>query len=156
MCLNVLCNGTLIGLELFISFRFTLNSLDLSLNMPRPTINHSPSKKAFICSHCNRKFQSKAGCTRHINAKHHGLQANSPQSTDADSSEVENSSCPGSPSPALPSHIFDTPLCDAFNDENDFNFGNDDIDMPQSPPLSPLQDTPTSMFTEHHPYLNGK
>lgn len=141
--------------------------------MPRrPTIYHSPLKTAFVCAKCNRNFRSRAGRTRHVNAKHSGQWANSPQSVEGDnSSEVENSSCPGSPSLALPNHISDAPSPDTFDrintfdsgdnnanldhdfGENNPNFNNDDIDMPQTPPLLPSQDT---TFTEYHPYLNGK
>lgn len=124
--------------------------------MPRrPTIHHSPLKKAFVCAQCNRRFRSKAGRTRHINAKHSGLQMNSPQSAEADHfSEV--SSRPGSFSPAPLSHV-DSPSrnSDTFNfgGENDFNFSNGDID--NTPPLSPSRDA-ASTSTEYHPYLNGK
>lgn len=125
--------------------------------MPRrPTIHDSPLKpeKAFVCSWCNGNFRSKAGRTRHINAKHNGLQANSPQSAEGSSSS-EVSSCPGSPSP-LPSIVLNTPSRDTFNlDENDFNFS-DAGDIPQTPPSeSPSRDTPGPAL-ESHPYLNGK
>lgn len=127
--------------------------------MPRhPTIYHSPLKKAFVCSWCNGNFRSKAGHTRHINAKHNGLpvQANSPQSAEgSNSSEV--SSCPGSPSP-LPSIALNTPSCDSFNlDENNFNFSDaGDSDIPQTPlSESPSRDTPGPAL-EYHPYLDGK
>jgi hypothetical protein len=119
---------------------------------PHPTIRRSPLKNAFVCAQCNRNFQSKSGHIRHINAKHICLPMNSPQSTEDDFSEV-SSSCPGSlcPAPSPLSHVFESPLPDFdFGGENDFNFGNSDID--NIPPLSPLGD----MSTEYHPYLNGK
>jgi hypothetical protein len=127
--------------------------------MPRrPTVHDSPLKK-FVCSQCNRRFRSKSGRTRHINAKHnYGLQMNlgSPQSAEADNfSDI--SSCLGS----LNSDTFD------FGSENNFNFGNNDIynsgnlnDLDDSDiyntPRSPSQDTASTSSTEYHPYLNGK
>ena len=102
---------------------------------------------------------------------------NSPQSEGKNCSEAENSSCSGSLSLAPSNHIFDALSSDTFNRSNTFdhsktfafgdndassdhkfgennpNLNNDDIGMPQAPPLSPSQDT---TFTEYHPYLNDK
>ena len=120
--------------------------------MPQHPNYCSPLKAGFVCVHCNRKFQLKAGCTRHINAKHNGLLADPPQSAEANnSSEVENSSSPSSPSPPPPSHISVTPshnaFDNAFDNENDFYFSNNNT---EGPPLSPLQDTPAC----HIPYFH--
>lgn len=143
---------TVIGLNHFFLKVHSLNSI--SANMPPlPTIHRSPLKKFFVCAQCYRKFRSKSGRTRHINAKHAGLPVltnlNSPQSAEADRfSEV--SSCPGSLSPAPLSHVFESPSRTGNLDlggENDFIFGNSDIDPPG--------DT-ASTSTEYHPYLNGK
>lgn len=132
--------------------------------MPRrPTIHQSTLENAFGCAQCNRQFRSKAGRTRHVNAKHGGLKMNSEsrqsstETTGSDFSEV--SSCPNSQIPAPPSQaslVFDTLShtgnSDTFNfGENDFNDG----DRNESPPLSLSQDT-ASILTEYHPYLNGK
>jgi hypothetical protein len=130
--------------------------------MPRaPTIHNTPLHKEFVCAQCNRKFRSNAGRTRHINAKHGGLQLNYPQSELEEADHLSDlSSHPGFPSPTL-SNIFDSPSrnLDTFNfgagSEHDFNFSNDNID--NTPPLSPSQDTAqASSSIEYHPYLNGK
>ena len=141
------------------------------------TIYHSPPKKTFVCIKCNRKFWSRAGCTQHTNIKHSGQLANLVEAND--SSKVENSSYPGLLS------LVHAPSSDTFNNNN-LNFNNNDIpqapplspsqdilhapllplqDMLHAPPLLPLQDIPPApslsplqdtMFTEYHPYLNGK
>jgi hypothetical protein len=125
--------------------------------MPRrPTIHDSPplAEIAFVCAQCSRKFRSKAGRTRHINAKHGGLRIDSPQSAEDDDTH-DISSCPGFPSPTpLSQPEFGTPPLnsDIFNfGEDNFVFNNGDI--PPSP--SESQDT-ASISPEYHPYLNGK
>jgi hypothetical protein len=118
--------------------------------MPRLTVN----KKTFVCTHCNRNFRSNAGRTRHMNAKHIGLpiRINSPHSAEIDHNFSKVSSHPGFlSSPAPPSHRDVLDRSDAPNlSENDFHLGDGDTDV--DPPLSPSRD----MFTEYHPYLNGK
>jgi hypothetical protein len=126
--------------------------------MPRaPTVHN-----IFLCAQCNRKFRSNAGRTRHIKAKHGGLQINYPQSElEEDDDFSDLSSHPGFPtrSPNL-SNIVDSPSRNSdFNfgagSEHDFNFGNDNIY--NTPPLSPSRDTAqASSSIEYHPYLNGK
>ena len=110
--------------------------------MPRhPTIQNPPPEMAFVCAHCTRKFRSKAGRSRHINATHGGLRISSPQYTE-DDNFPDISSCPSFLSPAAPtppSH-FDMPSGNSKSDHtfnyggNNFNFNNSDI------PLSPSQD----------------
>jgi transcription elongation factor Elf1 len=129
--------------------------------MPRPPrirTGNTPLKKTFVCTQCNGKFRSKAGRTRHINAKHSGLrlQMNSPQSEEADHfSDISSYLSPST-------HIFSpTRNSDVLNfgaaSENDFNFNNDN-DIDDTPPLSPSRTdhdmASTSM--ENHSYLNGK
>lgn len=125
--------------------------------MPRPPrIHNTTPKKTFVCAQCNGKFRSKAGRTRHINAKHSGLHMNSPE--EADLSDISSYLSTSS------THIFDSPTrnlnSDALNfgaaSGNENYFGNIDSD---TPPLSPLRDrdtASTSMPVEYHPYLNGK
>ena len=112
--------------------------------MPRrPTNYNPPLEKAFICAQCTRKFRSKTGRIRHINAKHGGLRIKSPQSAEDDNFH-ETSSRPGFPSPTPPSH-FDMPSLahnsDVFDfGDNDFNFNNNDT-IP-----SPSQDTASNVY----------
>ena len=133
--------------------------------MPRPPrIHNTPLKKTFVCAQCNGNFRSKAGRTRHINAKHSGLHNMSPASDDeADLSSDMSSYL----NPGTPGHIFDLPTCNrdtlnfgaqaatASGSEIDFNFNNDNID--DTPLLSPSRDRDmASTSVEYHPYLNGK
>jgi hypothetical protein len=124
--------------------------------MPRPP-RDTPLKKTFVCGHCNKKFRSNGGRTRHINARHNGQQMDPPQSQEVDNSSV--SSCPGFLSPTSLGNIFDSPShnSDTFfgaGTENDFNFDNDGS-ADDTPPPSPSRDK-ASISTEYHPYLNGK
>jgi hypothetical protein len=146
---------------------------------PLPTIRDSPLKK-FVCAQCNKRFRSKSGRIRHINAvKHtqagdsdpnHGLQKNllSPQSEETDIfSDI--SSCPGSLNPDTfdsggennfnngDDNIYNSGNDNIYNSGNDniYNSSNEDSDIDSTPPLSPSRDA-ASKSTEYHPYLNGK
>jgi hypothetical protein len=124
--------------------------------MPRPPrIHNTTPKKTFVCVQCNRTFRSKAGRTRHINAKHSGLQVhmNSP-SEEADLfSDISSHLSPTT-------HIFDSPTrdLDTLNfgaaSGSEFNNGNHIDDTPPRSPSSDHDTASTSM--EYHPHLNGK
>ena len=135
--------------------------------MPRPPRINTPLKKTFVCRHCNGKFRSKAGRTRHINAKHSGLtgglQMNSPRSEEADHfSDISSYLSPSTHifSPTRNSDVlnFGAAASGSENDTgSDFNFNNGN-DIDDTPPLSPSRAdrdmASTSM--EYHSYLNGK
>ena len=138
------------------------------LKMPWPPTIHDSAWKKFECRHngCNKRFWSKGGHTRHINARHaqggaSGQKMDSPQSQ---VSYISVSSCPGFLSPTSPDHILDSPLHNLDLDtfifgtslENDFNFNNNgNINDTPSPPPSPSQDMVLTS-TEYHSYLSGK
>jgi hypothetical protein len=132
--------------------------------MPRhPTIRDTPLKP-FICPspHCNKKFRSNGGRTRHINAKHGGLHRirKAHQSEESNhSSDV--SSCPGltrTPTPPTPHSLADSfyYFGAGIEDSDDVQVGND-ISNASTPSPSPSRDTASaSTSMDYHPYLNGK
>jgi hypothetical protein len=134
-----------------------------SSTMPRPPSKILPVKKAFLCPQCNRNFRSKAGRTRHINAKHGDLQMKSPKSEEVDHHLSDVSSCPGFPSPSIHSHAFHSPSRNSSTinfsagSENDIDFGNlNDNTDDTRPPSSSSSQGMASLSREYHPYINGE